>query len=88
VKIADLHKSFIKALFSRYKLGEILDFRFWILELRNSVYYTLIERSDSRNPKSLRAGGRNPKSQIMTNNSIGINRDVFVKADSAFCHYP
>jgi len=30
----------------------ILDFRIWILELRNSVYFKLIERSDSTNPKS------------------------------------
>jgi hypothetical protein len=35
----------------------ILDFRIWILELRNSVYFKLIERSDSTNPKSLRGVG-------------------------------
>ena len=39
----------------------ILDFRIWILELRNSVYFKLIERSDSTNPKSKI---RNPQSKM------------------------
>jgi len=30
----------------------ILDFAFRILELRDSVHYKMIERSDSTNPKS------------------------------------
>jgi hypothetical protein len=52
-------------------LGAILNFKFWILELRLSFYYKLIERSDSINPKSLRDAGpygpeaaiKNPKSE-------------------------
>ena len=62
MKIDDFHQTYLSPLLFRYKLGAKLDFGFRILELRNSVYYKLIERSDSTNPKSA----------IMTNDSIGI----------------
>jgi hypothetical protein len=52
VEMDDFNQAYLSPFLLRYKLGEILDFRIWILELMNSVYYILIERSDSINPNS------------------------------------
>ena len=51
-KIDDFHLAFLNPFLFRYKLGAILDFRNGILDLRNAVYFKMIERSDSTNPKS------------------------------------
>ncbi len=57
VKIAYFHRGFLSPLLYRYKLGSILDFRIGILDLRNAVYFKLVERSDSIIPQSLRGVG-------------------------------
>jgi hypothetical protein len=39
VKIVYFHKGFLSPFLFLYKLCAILDFSFWILDLRNSVHY-------------------------------------------------
>ncbi len=54
----------------------ISDFGMRISDLRNAVYFKLMERSDSTNPQSAfrnpHSEIRNLKSQIMTRDVIGI----------------
>jgi hypothetical protein len=55
-------KLFLSPFLFRYKFGTILDFRIWILELRNSVYYK-IDPPEA----DLKSKISNLKSQTMTN---------------------
>ena len=71
-------KPYLSTLLFRYKLGAILDFRLRILELRNFVYYKLIELRAAQAPvlreRFHKSKIRNQKSQIMANDAIGVKR--------------
>jgi len=62
-----------------YRSILILDFRVWILELRNSAYYKLIELHAAQAPalreRFHKSEIRNLKSQIMANDSFGIKAE-------------
>jgi len=53
VRIDGFHKNYFSPFWFRHKAGALIDFGLRILDLRNSVYYKLVERSDSTNPKSV-----------------------------------
>ena len=77
---------------SRYRNFHFKDGMAKIDRIRNSVYYKLIARHAAQatalRERFNKSKIRNLKSQIMSNDSIGLKRDDFVKAESAFYHPP